>query len=292
MFSSVLVYLYVLIPSCSFTKEYRIHLSFTKWNEGNYYDFLFDFVKVPSYTSLASYRTNIKKLTDWIISEKKEIDGEILEKNIFDESNGLDMESLVIQMSTRMEMVYFDEDMLDKICNSIVLNWYYMELVFRLFYAGFPSVMSIVELKEDMIDLENKCIHLEYGRKIPVDVKLESAIQRMLNNEIKEAQYPDSDKVKPLLKENEEDFFRFTTIKEDKDNDNKRRFINKLIRITQTQLNMELLPKRFYHSGILNYLYRKMGKETTIQLLSENGREKKRGIQLCSMMNLLALPIS
>lgn len=243
---------------------------FFSLDEEGIISFFFDYVKINTIGTLDTYRTVLSKFIGWCV-ENRFIDAK---ENIFEGNVQLDPDTLAAYMSVKSECYYYDEEFMESVCCQLKTEREYTETVIRCFFEGIDSYETLVYLKQDMLDLEQRKIYFA-DHVLQISDRLGNLLAKMIDFDTEQRNPGDSGRNLYFTRYAPEDVFVFRG-KEDTAV-NRKQFVRRRIETAAKELDIRgFTQKKIYQSGILSTIYKACGYDVdqVIHLLYEDKKKK------------------
>ena len=243
---------------------------FFSLDEEGIISFFFDYVKINTIGTLDTYRTVLSKFIGWCV-ENRFIDAK---ENIFEGNVQLDPDTLAAYMSVKSECYYYDEEFMESVCRQLKTEREYTETVIRCFFEGIDSYETLVYLKQDMLDLEQRKIYFA-DHVLQISDRLGNLLAKMIDFDTEQRNPGDSGRNLYFTRYAPEDVFVFRG-KEDTAV-NRKQFVRRRIETAAKELDIRgFTQKKIYQSGILSTIYKACGYDVdqVIHLLYEDKKKK------------------
>ena len=243
---------------------------FFSLDEEGIISFFFDYVKINTIGTLDTYRTVLSKFIGWCV-ENRFIDAK---ENIFEGNVQLDPDTLAAYMSVKSECYYYDEEFMESVCRQLKTEREYTETVIRCFFEGIDSYETLVYLKQDMLDLEQRKIYFA-DHVLQISDRLGNLLAKMIDFDTEQINPGDSGRNLYFTRYAPEDVFVFRG-KEDTAV-NRKQFVRRRIETAAKELDIRgFTQKKIYQSGILSTIYKACGYDVdqVIHLLYEDKKKK------------------
>lgn len=218
-----------------FQYEKAVDKHFAEFEDYDFVDFFFQYMKIESVSTLNTYRTAYYQFYEWLTARH------LAAYNVFKNSALLQSDSLCQLMANMVEIEIYDEGYIEYICSTLKEQQIILESIIRGIYEGI-KIAELAVLTIDKVDFKQNKVTLSNGFKKTVSPRLALCLKACYHLEVSGIENPDL-------------IFKVKLYNSDADEVTKiHRSLARQLREYAKEQSISLTPKKLYDSGLLNFI--------------------------------------